>query len=37
MSDLQTRDRMAQAARSLAVPDAAARVCDAIQSTLSRK
>jgi len=37
MSDLQTRDRMAQAARSLAVPDAAARVCDAIQATLSRK
>jgi UDP-N-acetylglucosamine:LPS N-acetylglucosamine transferase len=37
MSDLQTRGRMAQAARSLAVPDAAARVCDAIQSTLSRK
>jgi UDP-N-acetylglucosamine--N-acetylmuramyl-(pentapeptide) pyrophosphoryl-undecaprenol N-acetylglucosamine transferase len=37
MSDLQTRDRMAQAARALAVPDAAARVCDAIQATLSRK
>jgi UDP-N-acetylglucosamine--N-acetylmuramyl-(pentapeptide) pyrophosphoryl-undecaprenol N-acetylglucosamine transferase len=37
MSDLQTRDRMAQAARSLAVPDAAARVCDAIEATLSRK
>jgi UDP-N-acetylglucosamine--N-acetylmuramyl-(pentapeptide) pyrophosphoryl-undecaprenol N-acetylglucosamine transferase len=37
MSDLQTRGRMAQAARSLAVPDAAARVCDAIQATLSRK
>lgn len=37
MSDLQTRDCMAQAARSLAVPDAAARVCDAIQATLSRK
>jgi UDP-N-acetylglucosamine--N-acetylmuramyl-(pentapeptide) pyrophosphoryl-undecaprenol N-acetylglucosamine transferase len=35
--DLQTRDRMAQAARSLAVPDAAARVCDAILATLSRK
>ncbi len=34
MSDLQTRDRMAQAARSLAAPDAAARVCDAIQATL---
>lgn len=37
MSDLQTRERMAQAARSLAVPDAAARVCDAIEATLSRK
>lgn len=37
MSDLQTRGRMAQAARSLAVPDAAARVCDAIEATLSRK
>lgn len=37
MTDLQTRDRMAQAARSLAVPDAAARVCDAILATLSRK
>jgi UDP-N-acetylglucosamine--N-acetylmuramyl-(pentapeptide) pyrophosphoryl-undecaprenol N-acetylglucosamine transferase len=37
MSDLQTRDRMAQAARALAVPDAAGRVCDAIQATLSRK
>ena len=37
MSDLQTRDRMAQAARSLAVPDAAARVCDAIEAPLSRK
>ncbi len=37
MSDLQTRGRMAQAARSLAVPDAAARVCDAIQATLSRR
>lgn len=36
MSDLQTRGRMAQAARSLAVPDAAARVCDAILATLSR-
>ena len=37
MSDLQTRERMAQAALSLAVPDAAARVCDAIQATLSCK
>lgn len=37
MSDLQTRGRMAQAARALAVPDAAGRVCDAIQATLSRK
>lgn len=36
MGDLQTRGRMAQAARSLAVPDAAARVCDAIEATLSR-
>jgi UDP-N-acetylglucosamine--N-acetylmuramyl-(pentapeptide) pyrophosphoryl-undecaprenol N-acetylglucosamine transferase len=36
MSDLQTRDRMAQAARLLAAPDAAARVCDAIEATLSR-
>jgi UDP-N-acetylglucosamine--N-acetylmuramyl-(pentapeptide) pyrophosphoryl-undecaprenol N-acetylglucosamine transferase len=37
MSDLQTRERMAQAARSLAVPDAAARVCDAIEAILTRK
>ncbi|WP_193210633.1 undecaprenyldiphospho-muramoylpentapeptide beta-N-acetylglucosaminyltransferase [Luteolibacter marinus] len=37
MSDLQTRERMAQAARSIALPDAAARVCDAIEATLSRK
>ncbi len=36
MSDLQTRERMAQAARSLAAPDAAARVCGAIEATLSR-
>jgi UDP-N-acetylglucosamine--N-acetylmuramyl-(pentapeptide) pyrophosphoryl-undecaprenol N-acetylglucosamine transferase len=36
MGDLQTRERMSQAARALATPDAAARVCDAISATLSR-
>jgi UDP-N-acetylglucosamine--N-acetylmuramyl-(pentapeptide) pyrophosphoryl-undecaprenol N-acetylglucosamine transferase len=35
LSGLQTRDRMAQAARALAIPDAADRVRDAILATLS--
>lgn len=34
LNDLQTRTRMAQAARALDTPDAAARICDAIESTL---
>jgi UDP-N-acetylglucosamine--N-acetylmuramyl-(pentapeptide) pyrophosphoryl-undecaprenol N-acetylglucosamine transferase len=33
--DLQTRQRMAQAARALDTPDSAERVCDAIEATLS--
>jgi UDP-N-acetylglucosamine--N-acetylmuramyl-(pentapeptide) pyrophosphoryl-undecaprenol N-acetylglucosamine transferase len=37
LEDLPTRDRMAQAARGLAVPDAADRVCHAIEDTFSRK
>jgi len=35
LNDLQTHGRMAQAARALDVPDASARVCDAIEATLS--
>ncbi|MBK1883138.1 undecaprenyldiphospho-muramoylpentapeptide beta-N-acetylglucosaminyltransferase [Luteolibacter pohnpeiensis] len=35
LNDLQTRERMAQAARALAVPDAADRVCAAIEATLA--
>lgn len=35
LTDLQTRERMAQAARALAVPDAADRVCAAIEATVS--
>ncbi|MFT3990966.1 MAG: undecaprenyldiphospho-muramoylpentapeptide beta-N-acetylglucosaminyltransferase [Luteolibacter sp.] len=33
--DLPTRERMAQAARALAIPDAADRVCTAIEATFS--
>lgn len=36
LGDLQTRQRMAQAARALDVPDAAGRVCDAIEATLAQ-
>lgn len=35
LTDLQTRERMAQAARALAIPDAADRVCAAIEATVS--
>lgn len=35
LTDLQTRERMAQAARALAIPDAADRVCRAIEATVS--
>jgi UDP-N-acetylglucosamine--N-acetylmuramyl-(pentapeptide) pyrophosphoryl-undecaprenol N-acetylglucosamine transferase len=35
LTDLQTRGRMAQAARALAIPDAADRVCAAIEATVS--
>jgi UDP-N-acetylglucosamine--N-acetylmuramyl-(pentapeptide) pyrophosphoryl-undecaprenol N-acetylglucosamine transferase len=34
LRDLPTYKRMAKAARALAVPDAADRVCDAIEATL---
>lgn len=34
LRDLPTRERMAKAARALAIPDAAGRVCDAIEATL---
>ncbi|MGC4016849.1 MAG: undecaprenyldiphospho-muramoylpentapeptide beta-N-acetylglucosaminyltransferase [Luteolibacter sp.] len=34
LNDLQTRERMAQAARALDTPDASARICDAIEATL---
>ncbi len=34
MQDLPTSQRMAKAARGLAIPDAAERVCDAIEATL---
>lgn len=37
MRDLKTRERMAQAARSLAVRDAAERVCVAIEEQLKRR
>jgi UDP-N-acetylglucosamine--N-acetylmuramyl-(pentapeptide) pyrophosphoryl-undecaprenol N-acetylglucosamine transferase len=36
LRDLPTYKRMAKAARDLAVPDAAARVCDAIEASLAR-
>ena len=35
LTDLQTRERMAQAARALSIPDAADRVCRAIEATVS--
>ncbi|MEI7929668.1 MAG: glycosyltransferase, partial [Verrucomicrobiales bacterium] len=35
LNDLQTHGRMAKAARELDVPDASARICDAIEATLS--
>lgn len=35
VTDLQTRERMAQAARALAIPDAADRVCAAIEAIVS--
>lgn len=35
LTDLQTHGRMAQAARALAIPDAAERVCRAIEATVS--
>lgn len=35
LQDLPTRERMAKAASSLAIPDAADRVCTAIEATLS--
>ncbi len=37
LGDLPTRERMAQAACTLAVPDAAERVCEAIEATIPRK
>lgn len=37
LAGLQTRDSMAKAARTLAIPDAADRVCDAILATLASK
>lgn len=37
LNDLQTRHRMAQAARALDTPDASARICDAIEASLSSK
>ncbi len=37
LGDLPTRERMAQAACTLAVPDAAERVCNAIEATFTRK
>ncbi len=37
LSDLQTRSAMAQAARALAIPDAADRVCEAVEATLSSR
>jgi UDP-N-acetylglucosamine--N-acetylmuramyl-(pentapeptide) pyrophosphoryl-undecaprenol N-acetylglucosamine transferase len=36
LRDLPTRERMAKAARALAIPDAAQRVCTAIEATLTR-
>lgn len=35
LNDLQTREGMAQAARALDTPDASARICDAIEASLS--
>lgn len=37
LNDLQTRERMAQAARALDTPDASARICDAIEATIPSK
>jgi UDP-N-acetylglucosamine--N-acetylmuramyl-(pentapeptide) pyrophosphoryl-undecaprenol N-acetylglucosamine transferase len=36
LNDLQTREGMAKAARALDTPDAATRICDAIEATFSR-